>query len=525
MSNVKFCPECGAKILETQKFCAECGYNFEKFEKTVGVFPDTTKKDGEGTIGIFETKKEKLVIEKTKKENKQGTPIYKKWYVWTIAAVVIIIGLVTAFGGWDIVSDMAMYDMNDTSRKIKLNKEVPDSSTLSYYDFVTSNCLNEDDVIQERIEDITGHSPKWQRNGEDIQAPFVKYELGIIREIDKLTEEEFNNTIRILKDRLDILEVPYAIEYGRHTSFYDIYIKTGLERMGQPVTTLLTYRGAEENNWDGDEKTQIVSQMRDIEISNATDFSFKKKHTGQYEMCIELDKTRFSDEEIEGYKAFLKEHIGENLYWVLNEKLTVASIPITKDIIKDYKYSFEELSFLNNRKPEWAESFLLKLMYVALKGEQYPISLSVDSDLEFSNNEISVSDMGYQLFTPVDEGVQSIVKSICPTSEVYRSFYDPLSLNIDFKLEYNEDSEKVYLQYVKDLYNKSDEIRSGAYTEVDICGKVYENGSYMGSLPDFEIEKNGDGNGVTLDVNNYSVSDSMKILLEDDEFYLEMLKE
>ena len=61
--------------------------------------------------------------------------------------------------------------------------------------------------------------------------------------------------------------------------------------------------------------------------------------------------------------------------------------------------------------------------------------------------------------------------------------------------------------------------------EYTIADKVYENGSYMGSLPDFEIEKNGDGNGVTLDVNNYSVSDSMKILLEDDEFYLEMLKE
>lgn len=98
MSKTKFCPECGTKILETQKFCAECGYNFEEYNKTVGVFPDSEKKRGEGTIGIFETKKEKLVKEKTKKENKQGTPIYKKWYVWSIAAVVIIIGLVTAFG-------------------------------------------------------------------------------------------------------------------------------------------------------------------------------------------------------------------------------------------------------------------------------------------------------------------------------------------------------------------------------------------------------------------------------------------
>lgn len=94
---VKFCPNCGNKLVENQKFCTECGTQISQ-EQTVSIFedsdaetlskPETITTDEKTTINEYYS-----LLDNDQTEKKSGIKafIISKWYIFVAALVVIVL--------------------------------------------------------------------------------------------------------------------------------------------------------------------------------------------------------------------------------------------------------------------------------------------------------------------------------------------------------------------------------------------------------------------------------------------------
>ena len=476
------CPNCGAAVDENQKFCSQCATPLVQYEDVNNMYAQPQQQYGEEYNYDQQWTEEGAV-----KANKSKAPIIAAMIALVAAIVCALIFFIFANVNdsvnvkdavTDVLNDAVEYDENDNSNNIVLEREVPDPLSLSYYDFMNANCPSEKTSAWETVESIYGYKSKYQVNEEDVLEPYVIFEVDFDGGFDKISEENFNTTIRILKDRLDILEKPYAIKYEKNIiGDYVVWVKTSTDRMGAPVFQMLSHSA------DGHyyEEGQLVSQSGDYSVYKVEDFEFKKRVTGEYDMFLTtagtyMDPTLYKDYEriYNEFLEYLNAHVGENMYWVYGS-IAFANIQITEKAIKHFEktgeFAFTRLSFLNDRRPMWEESFLLKLLYVSLKGEQYPLTIDISNShsVEFCDG-VYEAGMGYHINTYVDESLRSTVGSLHPNSIVYRPAMVVVGSELYIDLMYEEAAfnDVEFLNVVKKIYETNPAISAGSYQSVYI---------------------------------------------------------
>lgn len=468
-------------------------------------------------------------------------PKYKVKYAAVIFFAVIIVGILgyVFLGKGGLLRDVAdavVYDENDTSAKIILEKEIPDPATLSYYDYMVSNCPGKKDFVWETVDSVQGYQSAYQVNEEEVAEPYVIFEVDVELGFDTISKEDFNTTVRILKDRLDILESPYAIKYEKDIGGqYKVWVKTGTARMGAPIFQMLAHR----KDGMSDEKPRITSQDGAFDVFEAEDFSFKKRVSGEYDMFITtkgtfLDSDRYQDYEKERCEEkynelieFMNSHIGENMYWVYGGT-AFATLQIDKKLISDFEkkdgFRFSELSFLNNRKPEKEESYLLKLLYLSLKGEQYPSNISIknNASLEFSAGANEMN-LGYHINTSVDESLRNTVTSLHAESLCYRPamVVAGSQMQIDIIYDENEFSDVEFAKLVKTIYESNAAISSASYQDVYVTAKVSTPGKEsLTTKQRIHFTKESASGLISMSYLESDTSDEWKKLMESDDLFV-----
>lgn len=506
----------------------------DKNEETVGIFANSKQESEDETIAMFGNANESSEI--IKKENRK-TPNKKIRYAAMIVVAVAVVGILGYFslgkgGMLGQVADVVVYDDNDTSDNIVLEKEAPDSATLSYYDYMVANCPNKSDYIWETVDSVHGYQSAYQVNEDEVSAPYIIFEVDVQLGFNTISKEDFNTTVRILKDRLDVLESPYAIKYEKDIGGqYKVWVKTGTDRMGAPIFQMLAYRK------DGKNYVipTITSQDGSFNVFNVEDFSFKKRLSGEYDMFVTTKGTYLDSEIYKDYESkynkfveFMNSHIGENMYWVYGGT-AFATLHIDKELISDFEKSngfrFSELSFLNDRKPEKEESYLLKLLYVSLKGEQYPSDISIQNEysLEFSDGA-NETDLGYHINTAVDESLRNTVTALHANSLCYTPaiVVTGSKMQIDIFYDESEFSDVEFAKLVKKIYESNTAISGAAYQDVYVTAKVIspEQGH---SATKQEIHFCKEPSGViSLSYRESYASEELKMFMENDDLFVEL---
>ena len=537
---MKYCPKCGAKINENQKFCSECAAPLKALDdKTVGIFENEDVQSADTTVSIFNEKKEtnagslKKKSTKSKIKNSSGKKVK---YGIIIAVAILVVGILGYFsfksgGLLSDVTDAVVYDENDTSANISLEKEMPNPASLSYYDFMTSNCPQEHSSVWETVESVQGYKSKYQVNEADVDSPYIVFEVDLKGSI---TKDDFNNTVRILKDRLDILEMPYAIKYEKgFNDSYVVWVKTETSRMGSPVFLMLAHRKGGLHN----SKQTISSQDGSYKAFDIEDFYFKKRLSGEYDMFITIKGTPLDSELYKDYEKpynelleFMKSHIGENMYWVYGGN-AFANLPIDKKMISDFEkngeFRFSELSFLNNRKPKKEESFLLKLLYVSLKGEQYPCDIKINNNnsIEFSEGA-NETNLGYHINTSVDESLRNTVASLHANSLCYRPAMSSAVgsvMRIDIIYDEAEYNDVEFAKLVKKIYESDTAISGAGYQDVYITAKSPSiNAAYMQEEQIMHFCKEPTGEISASLVFDHKASDELKDYIKNDDLFVKL---
>ena len=449
---MKYCQKCGARVKGEEHICRNCGGPVE---------PDKTY--------TAESSKKKTFAKAEPEKNKMALMI----------ALIVILTAIIGVSGYLYAKNMnASNDNTDTSEdnevgngnienetdseKIEL-KKISDPSELPYYDFVAENCENDGDAVWEDTEKLTDAG--FQVDEKKVKKPYVVFEVNLRNKAKDIKEEEFNETVQILKYRLDALKTPYAIKYEKDKKSYKIWVKIGTDRMGTIVTRLLSYNGGEKSG------SSVIKASDKTLLSSAEDFSFKKSPNGEYVMTI--TKNDISESDAKKILDFLKEHKGKNIYWVCGG-IAITELKIDDGLISNFEetesFKFTELLFFDDGKKENLFP-ILKLMYVALKGEQYPLELEISNNdtVEFSEDADEFT-FGYRTITSTDNTIASVVSSLKEESSCYRPLMMPDSgtiFNID--LIYNEEDldEVGFLKTVKKIYEKTEGFNKGYHT-VDV---------------------------------------------------------
>ncbi|MBQ6846595.1 MAG: hypothetical protein IJO61_05635 [Oscillospiraceae bacterium] len=344
------------------------------------------------------------------------------------------------------------------------NEDAPNPKELPHYKFMKENCEKGKEEKWETLEAAGKYAYPHQKESKEIKGAHIIFPVEFSTTNGPIKEEEFNDTVRILKDRLEIIGEDYAIGYS--ISSYEetpiILVKIGTKKMGQPILSMLGYY-AERDAYN----TKLVSQMGDQTVENVIDFSYDMNSNGEYEISLSMESAKISAHRNELLAEYIKNNVGKNLYWQLAGDITIAAIPITNDFSTD-EMKFTEFMCLNNKKLTKEDLFVVKLLYTVLQGEQYPTKVSVNElNCKFSVGD-DVSSFGYGLYTPVDESLEKSAKEIFGNVKVYKQLGSPQDITVKVFYDVGAFTVSAFMDSVKKLYQQNPNISAGSYRYVKV---------------------------------------------------------
>ncbi len=366
------------------------------------------------------------------------------------------------------------------------NEDVPNPKDLPHYKFMKENCEKGKEEKWETLEAAGKYAYPHQKESKEIKGSHIIFPIEFYTTNGSIKEEEFNDTVRILKDRLEIIEEDYAIGYS--ISSYEetpiIWVKIGTKKMGQPILSMLGYY-AERDAYN----TKLVSQMGDQTVENVIDFSYDMNSNGEYEISLSMESAKISAHRNELLAEYIKNNVGKNLYWQFAGDITIAAIPITSDFSTD-EMKFTEFMCLNNKKLTKEDLFVVKLLCTVLQGEQYPTKVSVNElNCKFSVGD-DVSSFGYGLFTPVDESLEKSAKEIFGNVKVYKQLGSPQDITVKVFYDTGAFTVSAFMDSVKKLYQQNPNISAGSYRYVTIeAEEKYSNSTRYKSMADVKFHK------------------------------------
>ncbi len=204
------------------------------------------------------------------------------------------------------------------------------------------------------------------------------------------SKEEFDEKVKLLKDRLDALESEYEFGYSGDDGNI-ITIKIGNKKIGLPVFAIF--------NADRVDDIKIVSTMNDLEISSLTSASYKI-NGDKVETSVEIPET-----DREKLKNYINDNAGEYIYLKIGE-LTYSELVITEDTPSD-KLTFTGFAFLGSESDETKYEFIAKLATYVINN-MHDGKLNMNFGTEVEENDV----YGVPYVTKTDENVIENIKTL-----------------------------------------------------------------------------------------------------------------
>ncbi len=291
---------------------------------------------------------------------------------------------------------------------------------------------------------------KNQCNEKDLDEGTV----SIVYEVDDedLSDGEWLDTEKAIKERMDVLEQPYAFGTRRDKNKeLNIVIKTGLEHMSEDIMKILV---APEGSF------KIQSGLKEYSFYKEYYSAAVNQKDTQYAFSFDIkDKNEeYSKREIKKIKkliALAKENNNNILTLMVNE-IPYSNVSVDQ-LTEDGKIQFTDLSCWGSKSVDENNVWMFKLLKVIWDGTDFPQTPYFDT-YQFDENDEgetpSVEQFGVVNIEQKDqEEMKKRLSSICPDATI--AFLDQAT-GISLNMEMDEKFPENCTSLAKKIYEESD---------------------------------------------------------------------
>ena len=235
------------------------------------------------------------------------------------------------------------------------------------------------------------------------------------------TREMFVDIVTGLKNRLDLLGVPYAFGYSG-TDGENFAVRISPEVLGTPAMEVLT---AYDDESDLDNSYCVIDSGRTLELRSIEDFSCQLNEN-RWEISLTL-----SPSDADALETYLADNPQGYLYLTSPGSVVFAHLS-TSEITTPNSLIFTGIDCISSAENQTDYAFLMDLMTYIFHNpiEEYSVGLSVagvyhEDYLSYetrdgSDNRLEDQAYGVQYVTAVDEQVYAAIQAVFPEVQVYR---------------------------------------------------------------------------------------------------------
>ncbi|MGN0373517.1 MAG: serine/threonine protein kinase, partial [Enterocloster sp.] len=274
---------------------------------------------------------------------------------------------------------------------------------------------------------------------------------------DKLSAGELLDTEKALKERLDALGVPYAFGWEEQEGKTIAAVKTGVERMGQPIIATL-------GNWYGVTLRAGLIEEK-LYNSDAPKFIYEKNADDTYRIRLEVDSSSARTSIKEFFNQMEASGGGELFLNVNDRPFLSASVDAAvseNSIVFDQVY-LPEISQITDET-----LWVVKYVETMVTGTKLPRNMSCfqgdyfmisDNPLDMNDLEFGVS---YEALEKEWENALYVDQEEAATVTI-----DGSTVRVTYDLEVNEEIPEAVLRLGKETYEKID-FENSAFRELAV---------------------------------------------------------
>lgn len=299
---------------------------------------------------------------------------------------------------------------------------------------------------------------EYQENKEDLTGRCVELSAESVVAVD---ETEFANIVKKFKNKLDVLEIPYAIGYNGDRA-HRIHVQIEAEKIGLPILALLNINSSYDN--------VIVSGLGDFRASGVNSLKYELGADNKYLISVGVPETYQND-----FEKYCAENIGKALYLKLGD-MTFSSTLITEDMTKE-TIDFHGFSFLGKNVNELTYEIIMKLADYAVNYKYESPNNSTSFGLSIEGETL----YGIPYVTELDEVLIERVSAKYPDVTFRRR-------GVENRIEFTfENSSKEVLR-TEDYFDKIEDIYTmcnfddGAYADIYFTWSSCEKKGYSDSV-------------------------------------------
>ena len=299
---------------------------------------------------------------------------------------------------------------------------------------------------------------EFQENKDALTGRCVELSAESVTAVD---EEEFSNIVKKFKDKMDVLEVPYAVGYNGDRA-QRIHIQIEGEKIGLPILALLNINSSYNN--------VIVSGLGDFRASGVNSLKYELGADNKYVISVGVPETYQND-----FEKYCAENVGKALYLKLGD-MTFSSTQITENMSKE-TVDFYGFSFLGKNANEPTYEIIMKLA-------DYVVNYKYESPNNSTSFGLSIEGetlYGIPYVTELDEVLIERVNEKYPDVTFQRK-------GVENRIAFTfENSSKEVLR-TEDYFDKVEDIFTmcnfddGAYSDIHFMWSSCEKKGYTDSV-------------------------------------------
>jgi len=319
--------------------------------------------------------------------------------------------------------------------------------------------LSEDtDTIVYETSDTNVNWGEYQENKDALTGRCVELSAESVTAVD---ETEFSSIVKKFKDKMDVLEVPYAVGYNGDRA-QKIHIQIEGEKIGLPILALLNINSSYDN--------VIVSGLGDFRASGVNSLKYELGNDNKYVISVGVPETYQND-----FEKYCANNIGKALYLKLGD-MTFSSTQITENMSKE-TVDFHGFSFLGKNADEPSYEIIMKLADYAVNNKYEKPNNSTSFGLSIEGETL----YGIPYVTELDEVIIGKVNEKYPDVTFRRRGVEN---RIEFTFE-NSNKEVLrtedYFDKVEDIYTMCN-FDDGAYADIYFTWSSSEKKGYSDSV-------------------------------------------
>lgn len=299
---------------------------------------------------------------------------------------------------------------------------------------------------------------EFQENKNALTGRYVELSAESVIAVD---EAEFSNIVKKFKNKMDVLEIPYAVGYNGDRA-QKINIQIEGDKIGLPILALLNINSSYRN--------AIVSELGDFRASGVNFMKYELGSDNKYLISVGVPKSYQND-----FEKYCAENVGKALYLKLGD-ITFSSTQITENMSKE-NVDFHGVSFLGKNAEEPKYEMVMKLAEYAVNNKYEKPNNSTSFELSIEGENL----YGIPYITELDEVLIERVNAKYPDVAFKRRGVDN---RIEFVFK-NSSKEVLrtedYFDKVEDIYTMCN-FDDGAYADIYFTWSSCEKKGYSDSV-------------------------------------------